>query len=304
MSPARGPTAARPRPLSLSLGYRPPFDWAHLLGFLSARAIDGIEACTANRYRRSLRLDGDGLSWRGRIEAVDQPADHRVLVTGDPAPPAVATAIAVHLRRLFDLDADPIRIATALGPLAADRPGLRLPGAVDGFEVAVRAVLGQQVSVKAARTLAGRIVARFGDPLRPPDALPSHTFPRPATLAALGREGGGGESDLMALGLTGARARTLIGLARALDEGRLDLAAGAAPEATMAALQALPGIGPWTAQYIAMRALSWPDAFPATDLGVMKALGTRRPREIEARAEAWRPWRAYAVIHLWSGAAP
>ena len=302
--------------LALSLGYRPPFDWAHLLAFLSARAIDGIEVCSDGHYRRSLRLIVDGRSWRGRIHAIDRPRDHCIEVSGDPAPPAVAEAIAVHLRRLFDLDAEPVRIASALGALAVARPGLRLPGAVDGFEVAVRAVIGQQVSVKAARTLAGRLVDRFGEPLMPPaqdgngsepggkGLGPSHSFPQPAALAALPLEGADGGRELMSLGLPGARARTLIGLARALDEGRIDLTAGADPEATMAALQALPGIGPWSAQYIAMRALSWHDAFPATDLGVMKALGTRRPREVLERAEAWRPWRAYAVIHLWSGARP
>lgn len=298
---------------TLTLPYRPPFDWAHLLGFLSARAIDGIEVCADGSYRRSLRLAVDGQHWRGRIHAIDRPGDRCVEVNCEPAPPAIAEALAARLRRLFDLDADPVRIAAALGPLAAGRPGLRLPGAVDGFEVAVRAVLGQQVSVKAARTLAGRIVARYGEPLDPvdgseadavTDASPSHSFPAAATLAALPLHEPDAGRDLRALGLTGARSRTLIGLARALDEGRIRLDADAEPEATMAALQALPGIGPWTAQYIAMRALSWPDAFPASDLGVMKALGARRPREVLARAEAWRPWRAYAVIHLWGGATP
>lgn len=291
------------------------------------RAIDGIEVCSNGHYRRSLRLMVDGQAWRGRIHAIDRPHDQCVEVTGDAAPPAVADAIAANLRRLFDLDADPTRIATGLGPLAAARPGLRLPGAVDGFEVAVRAVLGQQVSVKAARTLAGRIVTRFGEPLDvmthvrrdggsddhdgghgPTGPIgtigPTHGFPLPAVLAALPLDGSEGGRELMALGLPGTRARTLIGLARALDDGRIELTAGADPEATIAALEALPGIGPWTAQYIAMRALSWSDAFPATDLGVMKALGTRRPRDILAHAEAWRPWRAYAVIHLWSGATP
>ena len=339
----------RPAPATLALPYRPPFDWPLLLAFLSARAIDGIETCHDGRYRRSLRVDLPGLNWCGRICVTDHPEDQCVVVDCEAAPEPVLANAAARLRRLFDLDADPAKIATALGPLAAGRPGLRLPGAVNGFEIAVRAVLGQQVSIKSARTLAGRFVARFGDPLDPATAVvdpidpgradptqtdptqtdptqtestqadplqaapsapsPTHGFPRPEVIAELPLDTDRGDGHaLTALGLPGQRARTLITLAQALVERRIvldaDVDAPVDPAATIAALEALPGIGPWTAQYIAMRALSWHDAFPASDLGVMKALGTRRPREAIARAEAWRPWRAYAVIHLWAGGRP
>ena len=309
---------------SFSLAWQPPFDWARLLAFLSTRAIDGIECCADDRYSRSLRIDLPQLQWRGRISASNDPAGQRLRIRASAAPPAVRAVLAARLRRLFDLDADPLKIAAVLGPLARERPGLRLPGAVDGFEIAVRAVLGQQVSVKAARTLAGRFVMRFGERLdeapaagAPSTCSPSHSFPRPQVIAALPRDAveSGARTDaetraahpLMSLGLTRQRARTLIALAQALVERRVVLDPDAPdvtdPASTMAALETLPGIGPWTAQYIALRALSWQDALPAADLGVMKALGTRDPREVIQRAEAWRPWRAYAVIHLWTAAA-
>ncbi len=174
------------------------------------------------------------------------------------------------------------------------RPGLRVPGTFDGFELAVRAVVGQQVTVRGARTLLGRIVAAFGAPVG--DAHPAgltRLFPAAARLAACS------EGEVAQLGITRARSRTLIALARAVAAGELTLAPGADVDATMAGLSALPGIGPWTAQYIAMRALGWPDAFPAGDLGIRKAMGETRPAQALARSETWRPWRAYAVIHLW-----
>ena len=227
---------ATPAALTLELPYQAPFDWPHLLGFLATRAIEGIECCQQGRYHRSLRIDLPGQRWRGRISVADDPPGRRLVVSADPAPPAVQAIMVARLRRLFDLDADPQQIAAVLGPLAADRPGLRLPGAVDGFEIAVRAVLGQQVSVKAARTLAGRVVARFGERLadRPDaggDTLPSHSFPPPEALADLSLDGLLSGTDaltranhpLTALGLTGQRARTLIALARALVERRVVL---------------------------------------------------------------------------------
>lgn len=293
----------------LTLPYRLPFDWSGLTAFLAARAIEGIEACADGVYRRSISIDRAGGRHRGRL-AVNNDADRQRLVVSLEAGLApVADEVATRCRQLFDLDAEPARVVKALGPLAAPRPGLRLPGAVNGFEIAVRAILGQQVSVKAARTLAGRVVASFGDPLAQtgttrggacPDPI-RHTFPRPEVLAGLATDDRGVAPDLARLGITGQRTRTLVGLARALAEGDLALTPGSDPQAVMAALQKLAGIGPWTAQYIAMRALSWTDAFPASDLGVLKALGTRDPKVATARAEAWRPWRAYAVIHLWSG---
>jgi AraC family transcriptional regulator of adaptative response / DNA-3-methyladenine glycosylase II len=206
--------------------------------------------------------------------------------------PALADDIAdivTRVRRLFDLDAQPDKIAAhfaadpMLGPCVAARPGLRVPGAYEPFEMALRAILNQQVSVRAAITLAGRVVSRFGAPT--PEKLAVATI-----------------DELRVLGLTQARAATLLTLARALVDGALTFDPSD-PEATMAALVALPGIGPWTANYVAMRGLSWPDAFPAGDLGIKKALGLTSEKAILARAEAWRPWRAYAVMHLWNRSA-
>jgi AraC family transcriptional regulator of adaptative response / DNA-3-methyladenine glycosylase II len=210
------------------------------------------------------------------------------------------------IRRVFDLDADPHSIAAAfaddprLGPLVRRRPGLRVPGAWDGFELAVRAILGQQVTVKGATSLAGRLVRAHGTVLPPNGgdrpAVLSHRFPDAATLA---------RADLRAIGVPRRRAEALSALARAVADGAISLDGGADPDATLARFAALPGIGPWTAQYVAMRALREPDAFPADDLGVRAALAGRRGarptgRVVARMAESWRPWRAYAVMHLWS----
>jgi AraC family transcriptional regulator of adaptative response / DNA-3-methyladenine glycosylase II len=197
------------------------------------------------------------------------------------------------VKALMDLACHPAEVAQALGALAKGHPGLRVPGAFDGFEMAVRAILGQQVTVAAARTIAGRFAARFGDSIETPFASLTTLFPTPMRVAALtpGR--------IARLGMPGARAATVVALARAVENGHVVLTPNADIEATLDALRALPGVGEWTAQYIAMRALSWPDAFPHTDLGVMKALGETGARRVLAAGEAWRPWRAYAVMHLW-----
>jgi AraC family transcriptional regulator of adaptative response / DNA-3-methyladenine glycosylase II len=213
--------------------------------------------------------------------------------------------VVTRIRRMFDLDADPHAIATALRghptlrPMLRKRPGLRLPGGWDGFEIAVRAVLGQQVSVAAARTLASRIVQRHGVAVaNPPRPGLERLFPSPEILA---------DADLRALGVTSARAETIRGIARALLDGRVDFRADQPLDAFVARWVALPGIGEWTAHYMAMRALSHPDAFPAADLILRRAaagdgstLGTRALTDM---AEAWRPWRAYAVMHLWRSTA-
>jgi AraC family transcriptional regulator, regulatory protein of adaptative response / DNA-3-methyladenine glycosylase II len=197
------------------------------------------------------------------------------------------------VRHLFDLACHPDEVADALGDLAAGATGVRLPGTADGFELAVRAVVGQQVSVRSARTLLGRIAASLGetDESLPPD-LP-RVFPSAQRVAGI--EPGA----LAALGVLPARARTLVALARAVADGAMDLSPGAPVDETREALQRIGGIGPWTTEYIAMRALGWPDAFPAGDHGVLKAMGVTRAAQAEKRSEAWRPWRAYAVMHLW-----
>jgi len=200
--------------------------------------------------------------------------------------------VLARVRHAFDLGADPAAIAGVLGPLAEAEPGLRIPGAFDGFELAVRAVVGQQVSVAAATTLLGRLVERFGTPLVDAPAGLDRTFPLAAAVAELP------PAELCAIGLTRARARTVVALAKEVAGG-LDLSPSAPPHASLARLAAVPGVGPWTVQYVALRALGMPDAFPHTDLGVMKALSETQPARVLARAEAWRPWRGYAALHLW-----
>jgi AraC family transcriptional regulator of adaptative response / DNA-3-methyladenine glycosylase II len=195
---------------------------------------------------------------------------------------------------LFDLQADPVAINAALGKLAQARPGIRVPGSFDGFEMAVRAVLGQQVSVAGASTLAGRLVKKFGTPIKVRVESLTHIFPTPARMAKASRE------EVGRLGIIGRRAETIIALAQAIHRGELVLEPGHRVEGTLNKLRKIPGIGEWTAQYIAMRALSWPDAFPHTDLGLQKALGEKNPKRILKLTEKWRPWRAYAALHLWA----
>jgi len=285
-----------PGEITLRLAARRPFDGAALVAFLAARAVPGIEEWTGSAYRRSLRLPHGA----GIVEL--RPADdgvHCSLRLDDPRD--LATAVA-RCRRLLDLDADPVAVSGALlpdpllGDLVRRSPGRRVPGAVDPAEIAVRAVLGQQVSVAGARTLAGRLAEQFGEPLRTPSGGVTRLFPTPEALL---------EANPADLPLPGGRRGALLGLASALASGRLVLDVGADREETERALLDLPGIGPWTAAYIRMRALGDPDAFLPTDLGVRRALGAlggpARPREIAALAERWRPWRAYAVIHLWTG---
>jgi AraC family transcriptional regulator of adaptative response / DNA-3-methyladenine glycosylase II len=280
--------------LNFELSYRPPYDWPALSAFLAARAVAGVEMVEGGRYRRTARIRVDGKDHSGWIE-----------VSPSPKKPALRVAVAASLAKalppvlsrvkaLMDLACNPAEISAALGPLAGAHPGLRVPGAFDGFEVAVRAILGQQVTVAAARTVAGRFAAAFGDRIETPFTGLSVLFPEAKRIAELpyGR--------IARLGMPGARARSLIALARAVADGDLDLMPNADIEATLDKLRALPGVGEWTAHYIAMRALAWPDAFPHGDFGVKKALGETDARKVLAAGEAWRPWRAYAVMHLWN----
>lgn len=289
--------------LSLRLAYRPPYDFAAMLDFLRARALPGVEAVGEDSYARVI-AGADGRHGWLRVSA--WPGEQALKLELHAPMAGQLLDIVQRLRRMFDLDADPRVVADALSadpllrPLLRRRPGLRLPSGWDGFEVAVRAVLGQQVSVAAARTLATRVAQRHGEALSNPfGGRLERLFPTPAALA---------DADLQAIGLTRARADSVRTVARALLDGRVDFR----PERTLddftARWVALPGIGPWTAQYIAMRALGHPDAFPAEDLVLRKALaaddGPPTPKQARARAEAWRPWRAYGVIHLWKDATP
>jgi AraC family transcriptional regulator of adaptative response / DNA-3-methyladenine glycosylase II len=267
-----------------------------MLEFLAYRAIPGVEHVNVNQdaYVRTVELHGK----RGHVRVTRDRDKERLRATVSSQLVGQLVPLVAQLRSLFDLDAHPTEVDAvlgkdrALGPRVRRRPGLRVPGAFDGFEVAVRAVLGQQVSVRAATTLAGRLVQRFGVPTAAPAPL-THVFPSAHALARARVD------DVAELGMPTARAAAVIRLASEMASG-LRLERGVPLEPTLDRLRALPGIGEWTAQYLAMRALSWPDAFPASDLGVLKALGVKNARLSTSRAEAFRPWRAYATLHLWS----
>ncbi|WP_119717577.1 DNA-3-methyladenine glycosylase 2 family protein [Cognatilysobacter tabacisoli] len=292
--------AASGRPLTLRLGYRPPYDFTSMLAFLRGRALPGVEAVDDASYVRVIGTP-DAPGWL-RVAHADR--DHALLLTVHGAAPAQLLGIVGRLRRMFDLDADPqaigdaLRASARLRPLLDARPGLRLPSGWDGFEIAVRAVIGQQVSVAAARTLTARLARRYGHAL--PAAIAQeapgieHLFPTPDALV---------DADLASIGLTRARADTVRTLSAALLDGRVDFRRERTLDDFVAHWVALPGIGTWTANYIALRALGHPDAFLADDLVLQRATpgdGTRlTARALTARAEAWRPWRGYAVIHLW-----
>lgn len=288
--------------LTLRLGYRPPYDFESMLGFLRGRALPGVEHVGDDSYARVIAGDGAGAP-PGWLRVSRWPDGEHALKLELHAPLASRLLdIVGRLRRMFDLDADPRAIADALSsdprlkPLLRKRPGLRLPSGWDGFEIAVRAILGQQVSVAAARTFAARVATRFGEPLPAEHAAHglAHLFPTPAALV---------DADLASIGITRTRAQTIRTIARALLDGDVDFRVERTLDDFVARWTALPGIGPWTAHYIALRALGHPDAFPADDLVLQKAVpldGSRMTaKALTARAEAWRPWRGYATLQLW-----
>jgi len=283
--------------VALKLAFRPPYDWPHVSSFLATRAVPGVERVDERGYARTMAVDnGHAIVC---VRALDREDALELRVHG--APPAALFQISAAARRMFDLAADPTRIAATFQPdrllsrLVRTHPGLRIPGAWDAFECAVRAVLGQQVSVAAARTLAARVVARVGRRIADDGSGLTHLFPSAAALA---------DANLDGLGITGARIAALHALSRAVVEGRLDFSAGV--EEVTTTLASLPGFGAWTAQYIALRALGEPDAFPSGDLILRRmAAPDGAPltsRELQTRAEQWRPWRGYAVLHLWRAA--
>ena len=275
------------------LAYRPPLDWAHLTGFLGARSVALVEQVENRKYRRTLSIADGTTRHTGWIEAHRHPSRAVLSVRVAATLGKVLPQVLARVKRVFDLSCQPDDIVAALGQWAQPHAGLRLPGAFDGFELAVRAVLGQQITVRAATTLAGRFAEAFGDPLQTPFAGLQRVFPTARVVA--GRSIG----DIARLGIIATRAKTIRDLAHALTDGALTLDSAADVDTTLAALRKIAGIGEWTAQYIAMRVLAWPDAFPHTDYGVMKAMQETNARRVLARAEAWRPWRAYAVMHLW-----
>ncbi len=284
------------------LPYRPPFDWQRTLAFLAARRIENIESVDAVSYLRSARWTGAETAGSGqavrngwlRVREADDRRALAVELSASLAP--VADPILRHLRAIFDLD---LALPGPFDALPAGTPmhgPMRLVGTFDGFELAVRAIVGQQISVKAARTVIGRLVERHGERLDDAPAGIARVFPSAASIAALD------DAAIASSGLNLRRARTIRLLAEAMAAGTLALAPGAPVEPTVERLLATPGIGDWTAQYIAMRALCWPDAFPAGDLAVLRALGARTPARAREIARDWQPWRAYAVMNLWSSA--
>ena len=275
----------------LRLPYRAPLAWDDLLGFLRRRAIPGVERVDAGSYARTVEVAGRA----ARIEVRRAPDDTHLLLSAWGVAGADLFTMVTRVRRLFDLDADPLAIDAHLGrdrrlaPSVRARPGLRVPGAWDTFEIAVRAILGQQVSVAGATTLAGRLVERFGRPAAGGTDGLTYLFPTPRALA---------DAEVASIGLPRARAAAIVGLARATADGHRPLEPGSGPIE-------LAGIGPWTAAYIAMRGGRDPDAFPAGDLVLRRALaaGGQPPppeRGVLLLSEPWRPWRAYAAMHLWS----
>lgn len=289
--------------ISLALDYRPPYQWDTLLAFLGARAIPGIELIESNTYARAVAMSAlDGTMHSGWIRVSHLSRKRALNIEVSVSLQPVLPLVLARVRHLFDLDCDPVAVDDGLHVMNDLAPGLqvlgtRLPGCFDSFEMAVRAVLGQQITVGAARTLAARVVNQYGTPVQTGIEGLSHAFPAPERMLSLD---GDIESHLGPLGIIRTRARTILALARALAENEIDFGAGAQPEQQIEKLLALPGIGPWTAQYIAMRAMAWPDAFLPTDYGVKKALMPRTPKQIVELANGWRPWRSYATVNLWN----
>ncbi len=274
------------------LRYRPPYHWEAMLAFLAARAIPGVEEVEGGRYRRTISFHGS----HGYLEVTPDEANEALAVRVQFGNPRSLFHIVERIRAMFDLNADwtaivrGLRVDPELAARLKTDPGVRVPGCWDGFELAVRAILGQQVSVKGATTLSGRIAKTFGQPIVSAVAGLTHLFPTPRVLA---------EANLVGLGLTNSRAATIQALALAVHKGEISFDGSIESETLLSRLREIPGIGHWTAQYVAMRALGEPDAFPTGDLGLLRALNSEGSRELEVRAESWRPWRAYAAMYLW-----
>lgn len=287
-------SSASDQNLVLRLAYRPPIAWKALLAFLGSRGNPRVERSVSQRYIRTVSLG----KYAGWIVAEQNPRNHQIRVELSPSLLPCLVELQARLRRLFDLDANPsvieeqLRGDDVLQPLIDTTPGLRIPGTLDSFELSLRAVLGQQVSVKAASTLFGRFVDRFGKAVETPFSGLDKTAPVAGAVA------GADLQDIIDLGLPGKRAQTVRELARMSVEGALELNRGDWRE-TVESLLEVPGIGPWTAQYIAMRALGDPNAFPESDLGLLRALGMSKPADVSQRAERWQPWRAYGAMYLW-----
>lgn len=286
--------------LTLQVAYRPPFDWPMLLSFLEKRRISEVESISDNHYLRTLAVNGQ----QGWIRVGCQPQRHCLLVEVSSSLVTVIPAVLQKVRQLFDTGANPEAIHAhlgndpLLGPVLAQSPGIRVPGCWDPFELALRAILGQQVTVAAATTLSGRLARRFGKPITTP-------FTELCRLAPTAEDfGDAGEEDLQGIGIVRQRINAILALAAADRQGLFQHLPFHTAEQQYTALTALPGIGPWTAHYIAMRAFSQTDAFPKEDIALRNALGGLTPKECEAYSQRWSPWRSYAVMLLWQKITP
>jgi len=288
--------------ISLDLGYRPPYQWDKMLNFFAMRAITGVEVVKDGEYMRTVQLTSEKKTIYGWVRVAHKAEKHTLTVTVSGSLLSVLPKVLARIRHQFDLYCDPEAIYDTLLVMNEIRPGLcvlgtRLPGCFNTFEMAVRAVLGQQITVKAAGTLAARIVNVYGTPVQTGIEGLTHIFPSPEHLLSL-------EGDIAehfgVLGVTSARSKTIYKLAQSITSEEIDFELCAQPEKEIEKLMAIKGIGSWTAQYIAMRAMEWPDAFLETDAGVKKALQPYTSKELLAMANAWRPWRSYATVNLWN----
>ena len=290
--------------ITVQLAYRPPYDVTAMLAFMSKRSIATIESIADSPIeqcaRRTFGIETDGKRHTGWLQMRFEEARSQLVLRVSDSLRDVLPVVIRRVRAAFDLDADPQAINAVLHDAFPAGDGLRVPGALDGFELAVRAVLGQQITVAAARTLAQRLVDTLGEPITTPWPALCRLFPTAAVLAQASGD------TLGQPGIVRQRQVAIVSLARAVAGGGLQLDGGADVQSTVEALKALPGIGDWTAQYIAMRALRWPDAFPAGDVALHKALGVQGmpapARLAEDASLAWKPWRSYAVVRVWSGA--
>lgn len=281
---------------SFQLPYHPPYDWTGTLEFLKGRSIQDVEIVTADSYARTVGIGRHA----GEIRVTHLPALHSLQVEFSDSLGKVLPELKQRLVNLFDLEAEPGKINPhlkehdTLAGSVIQNPGLRVPGAFDGFEMAVRSILGQQITVKAATTLSSRFALAFGKKIRTP-LSPGlcRITPPPEKIATLN------EGDIAQLGIISARARSIIHIARAFCSGQVKLEPGMDPEETITGLIKLPGIGPWTAHYLVMRGLNYRDAFPKEDIALQKALGGITAKQADLLSQPWRPYRSYAVLHLW-----
>ncbi len=289
--------------ITLALGYRPPYRWEEMLNFLAGRAIAGIEVVENGEYMRTVNLkDAEGKHVYGWVRIGHKPKKNALSVTVSETLLSMLPQVLARIRHLFDLYCNPDVMYEILQVMNDIHPslctlGIRVPGCFDAFEMAARAVLGQQITVKAASTLAARIVETYGTPVQTGIEGLTHIFPSPEDILAMGEDV---TNNFGVLGVTSARSNTIFELARSFTQGEVDFDLCAQPEEEIKKLMKINGIGSWTAQYIAMRTMEWTDAFLETDAGVKKALPSYTSKELLKMAEAWRPWRSYATVNLWN----